>query len=90
LEDKIKINVSVAGRNYPIKANAVEEEYIRKGVDFIEKRMNIIQEKYDIKDIQDTQALILIELATELSYLQNKQETESRLIENKIDQMLQL
>ena len=90
MEDKIKINVSVAGRNYPIKANAVEEEYIRKGVDFIEKRMNIIQEKYDIKDIQDTQALILIELATELSYLQNKQETESRLIENKIDQMLQL
>ncbi len=90
MEDKIKINVSVAGRNYPMKANAVEEEYIRKGVDFIEKRMSIIQEKYDIKDIQDIQALILIELATELSYIQNKQENDSQLIENKIDQLLQL
>ena len=90
MEDKIKINVSVAGRNYPMKANDIEEEFIRKGVDFIEKRMNIIQEKYDIKDIQDIQALILIELATELSYLQNNKETESQLIENKIDQLLQL
>ena len=90
MEDKIKINVSVAGRNYPLKANAVEEEYVRKGVDFIEKRMGIIQEKYEIKDIQDIQALILIELATELSYLKDKQRNESQLIENKIDQLLQL
>ncbi len=90
MEDKIKINVSVAGRNYPLKANAIEEEYVRKGVDFIEKRMSIIQEKYEIKDIQDIQALILIELATELSYLKEKQGTESQLIEKKIDQLLQL
>ena len=90
MEEKVRINVSVAGRNYPLKASAIEEEYVRKGVDFIEKRMGIIQEKYDIKDIQDIQALILIELASELSYIKNNRKTDSQLIEKKIDQLLQL
>jgi len=90
LEEKIKIKVNVAGRIYPLKVTPDEEEHVRKAVDFIEERVKLIEKKYAIKDIQDIQAIILLELASELFYLKNKDENDTQLVINKIDQLLQL
>jgi cell division protein ZapA len=90
LEDKVKIKVTVSGRIYPLKVTPSEEEHVRKAVAFIEERTKLIETKYAIKDIQDIQALILIELASELNYLKNSQEKNEQLIIDKINQLLQL
>jgi len=90
LEDKVKIKVSVAGRIYPLRVTPGEEEFVRKAVDFIEERMQILEKKYAIKDIQDLQALLLIELASELFYLKDKNKQDHQLIVDKIDELIQL
>ncbi len=90
MEDKVKIKVTIAGRTYPLKVTADEEEHVRKAVDFIDERIKLIEKKYAIKDIQDVQALILLELASELNYLKEKQEIDARVLEEKINHLLQI
>ncbi len=90
MDEKVKIKVSVAGRIYPLKVTSLEEEHVRKAVDFIEERIKIIEDKYDIKDIQDIQALILLETASELSFLKQKYQKDIQAIEDKINQLLQI
>ena len=90
MEDRVKIKVVVAGRTYPLKVTPDEEEHVRKAVDFIEERIKVIEEKYDIKDIQDVQALILLELASELSYIKQKQKKDIQVITDKVDKLLQI
>jgi len=90
VEDKVKIKVTIAGRTYPLKVTADEEEHVRKAVDFIDERIKLIEKKYAIKDIQDVQALILLELASELNYLKEKQEIDARVLEEKINHLLQI
>ncbi len=90
MEDKVKIKVSVAGRIYPLKVTPDEEEHVRKAVNFIDERIKVIEEKYDIKDIQDVQALILLELASELSFIKQNYNKDIQMINDKIDQLLQI
>ncbi len=90
LEDKVKIKVSIAGRTYPLNVTEKEEEHVRRAVKFIEERIKIMKEKYDIKDIQDIQALMLLELASELDYLKRKEENDRLLLKNKLDQLLKI
>ncbi len=90
LEEKINIKVSIAGRTYPLKVTEEEEEHVRDAVKFIEDRIKIIEKKYAIKDIQDIQALILLELASELNFLKRKTENEQKLITQKLNQLLNI
>ena len=90
MEDKVKIKVSVAGRIYPLRVTPDEEEFVRKAVDFIDERMKALEKQYAIKDVQDLQALLLIELASELFYLKNNTKNNHQLIIDKIDELIQL
>jgi len=90
LEDKVKIKVSIAGRIYPLKVTPDEEEHVRKAVDFIEERIKLIEKKYAIRDIQDIQALILLELASELHFLKQKNDNDAQFILDKMDKLLQI
>jgi len=86
----VKIKVSVAGRTYPLKVTPNEEEHVRKAVQFIEDRIKTIEKRYAIKDIQDIQALILIELASELSFLKQKNEEDVNRIGEELDRLLKI
>lgn len=86
----MKIKVSVAGRTYPLKVTPNEEEHVRKAVQFIEDRIKTIEKRYAIKDIQDIQALILIELASELSFLKQKNEEDVNRIGEELDRLLKI
>ena len=90
MEDKVKIKVSVGGRIYPLRVTPDEEEFVRKAVDFIDERMKFLEKNYAIKDVQDLQALLLIELASELFYLKNNTNNNNQLIMDKIDELIQL
>ncbi|HFX17908.1 MAG TPA: cell division protein ZapA [Flavobacteriales bacterium] len=90
MTEKVKIKVSIAGRIYPLKVTAEEEAHVRQAVKFIEERVQVIEKQYAIKDIQDIQALILLELASELNFLKEKQQENEQLVLNKVNQLLQL
>ena len=90
MEDKVKIKVSIAGRIYPLKVTPDEEEHVRKAVDFIEERIKLIEKKYAIRDLQDIQALILLELASELHFLKQNNDNDAQFILDKMDKLLQI
>ena len=90
MEEKIKIKVSIAGRIYPLKVTPDEEEHVRKAVDFMEERIKFIEKKYAIRDLQDIQALILLELASELHFLKKKNDNDAQFILSKMDNLLQI
>lgn len=89
-KDIIKIKITVAGRNYPLKVTPAEEEFVRQAVRFIEKRISEVEKLYNIKDIQDIQAIILVELASELGYLKRKCENEEQEVLEKLEKILNL
>ncbi len=89
-DNKVKIKVSIAGRIYPLRVTPDEEEHVRKAVDFIEERIQMIEKQYAIKDIQDIQALILLEIASELNFIKSKEEKKEQKIQEELDRLLQL
>jgi cell division protein ZapA len=89
-QEKIKIHINLAGRQYPIKVLPQQEEIIRKAGKFLEKRINEVEKIFEISDIQDILSIILIEIASELLLEKENNKKQSQLIHEKMDQLLKL
>jgi len=90
LEDKIRIQINIAGRQYPMKVAFENEIYVRKAAKLIEEKINKTENKYAITDMQDIMALILIEIASELIFEKENNIKNSELLKKKIDSLLKL
>ena len=90
MKERIRIQINLVGRKYPIKVFPEQEEYVRKAAKLIERKMNEIEKKYDLTDIQDIQALLLIELASELFFENEKNNNNMQLLDEKLEKLLKL
>ncbi len=90
MEDKIRIQINIAGRQYPMKVAFENEIYVRKAAKLIEEKINKTENKYAITDMQDIMALILIEIASELIFEKENNIKNSELLKKKIDSLLKL
>lgn len=61
----IYVNVTLAGRPYPLQVKASEEALIRKLVYDINEKVNSFQQTYPGKDKQDCLALVALVYAVE-------------------------
>jgi len=68
LSGKLKINVSIAGRNYPMNIERSKEEGIRRAVDTIGAQVKAFTVNHGIKDKQDALAMCCIQLASQLEF----------------------
>lgn len=59
-----KIQVVIAGRNYPLTVNEEEEESVKSAVHRINSGIKKLQENYAVKDMQDLLAMTALRLAT--------------------------
>jgi cell division protein ZapA (FtsZ GTPase activity inhibitor) len=59
-----KIQVVIAGRNYPLTVNEDEEETVMAAVHKINTGIKKLQENYAVKDMQDLLAMTALRLAT--------------------------
>jgi cell division protein ZapA len=59
-----KIQVVIAGRNYPLTVNEEEEETVKSAVHRINSGIKKLQENYAVKDMQDLLAMTALRLAT--------------------------
>lgn len=59
-----KIQVVIAGRNYPLTVNEEEEEAVKSAVHKINSGIKKLQENYAVKDMQDLLAMTALRLAT--------------------------
>ena len=84
--NEISINISIAGRKYPLTIAANEEQNIRALSKMINEKMQAYGEQFSLKDNQDALAMFAIELATEYQKISllleaNTQQTSKELLE---------
>ena len=60
------INVTIAGRTYPLTIERNEEEHIRKAAQVINDNIKHLQDNYAVKDMQDLLAMTALEYSTDL------------------------
>lgn len=83
-EKEISIKVTIGDRQYPLKIDASEEATIRKASKLINDKAKFYQENFSVKDKQDSLAMAALEFATEVLQGEDKESTDSNLLDRKI------
>ncbi|MEI6864784.1 cell division protein ZapA [Flavicella sp.] len=91
MENKIKINVVVGGRSYPLHVNnANEEEGTRKAAEKINKLILNFEENYAVSDKQDVLAMCALQFASKLEITNIVDQENELKAKEKIEKMHQL
>ena len=65
--EKLKINVVIAGRNYPLSISSTkEEEGMRKAAKSINNLIALFEQNYAVSDKQDVLAMCALQFASKL------------------------
>ncbi|MCX8677325.1 cell division protein ZapA [Apibacter sp. B3706] len=85
-----KVNIRVAGRNYPLVVQSEEEEILRIAAKKIEKYINTFEKNYNISEKQDALAMAALQLASELENILREKSQEQNEILLKIKKIKKL
>ena len=88
MNKRIKINVIIANRHYPMSIAQHEEPSIRKAVKEIEKKIKEIESKYDIQDKQDALSMCLLQYASKIYIEALNEESKEKQIEDRIEDII--
>jgi len=89
--DKLKVNVVIAGRTYPLSVNNIqEEEGMRKAAKNINDLILKFEENYAVADKQDVLAMCALQFASksEISSLKTREDTSKA--KEKISELINL
>ncbi|MFY0631088.1 MAG: cell division protein ZapA [Flavobacteriaceae bacterium] len=88
---KLKINIVIAGRTYPLSVNNIkEEEGMRKAAANINQLISKYEQSYAVSDKQDVLAMCALQFASKLEIATlDKQEINTEAL-NKINELTQL
>ncbi len=80
---KLKINIVIAGRTYPLSVNNTkEEEGMRKAAIAINNLISMYEQNYAVSDKQDVLAMSALQFASKLEILSlDKNDTKKEEIE---------
>ncbi|SDR90057.1 cell division protein ZapA [Polaribacter sp. KT25b] len=80
--DKLKINIVIAGRTYPLSVNNTkEEEGMRKAANAINNLISMYEQNYAVSDKQDVLAMSALQFASKLEMISlNKNDTNEEEI----------
>lgn len=88
---KLKVNVVIAGRTYPLSVNGTqEEEGMRKAAKDINELIAKFEQNYAVSDKQDVLAMCALQFASkaEITSLQTNKESKEAL--DKIEELTKL
>lgn len=77
MSGKLKINIVIAGRTYPLSVNNTqEEEGMRKAANNINQLIKMFEQNYAVSDKQDVLAMCALQFASklEIASLQNEED----------------
>ena len=89
--EKLKINIVIAGRTYPLSVNNTkEEEGMRKAATAINKLITKYEQNYAVSDKQDVLAMCALQFASksEISTLQKGSDDTEAI--NKLKELTQI
>lgn len=82
---KLSIEVVVGGRTYPLSVDKNEEERVLNAAEDINNAIKLLQDNYDVKDMQDLLAMTALQLASkEESSSENGDSTVVQDIEDRL------
>ncbi|MGG8495848.1 cell division protein ZapA [Tenacibaculum sp. TC6] len=88
---KLKVNVIIAGRTYPLSVNSTdEEEGMRKAAKNINELIAKFEESYAVADKQDVLAMCALQFASKLEITSISKEKEEKEALNKIKALTDL
>ncbi|WP_166382053.1 MULTISPECIES: cell division protein ZapA [unclassified Polaribacter] len=88
---KLKINIVIAGRTYPLSVNNTkEEEGMRKAATAINKLISMYEENYAVSDKQDVLAMCALQFASKAEIASLEKDSTDREVVDKIKALTNL
>jgi cell division protein ZapA len=88
---KLKINIIIAGRTYPLSVNTTqEEEGMRKAATMINELISKYEQNYAVSDKQDVLAMCALQFASKLEISSIEKDSTSLEAFNKINALTSL
>ncbi|MBA6155314.1 cell division protein ZapA [Tenacibaculum sp. S7007] len=88
---KIKVNVVIAGRTYPLSVNSTEEEEgMRKAAKDINELIAKFEQNYAVADKQDVLAMSALQFASKAKIVSINNTIENTEVSNKINELSNL
>ena len=89
--EKLKINIIIAGRTYPLSvSNTKEEEGMRKAANAINKLISMYEENYAVSDKQDVLAMCALQFASKTKQRSIDNNNSNKSFENKLKELNEL
>ena len=89
--EKLKINVVIAGRTYPLSVNNTQqEEGMRKAANAINDLISKYEQNYAVSDKQDVLAMCALQFASKLEISSLEKDSTSREVVEKIKELTNL
>jgi len=89
--EKLKINVVIAGRTYPLSVNNTkEEEGMRKAANAINKLISMYEQNYAVSDKQDVLAMCALQFASKVEISSLEKKSTNKEVVNKIKELTQM
>ena len=76
MNDKIKINLQMAGASYPLTINREDEEMVREAAKQVDIRLNAYREHYQNVSLERIIAMVAYQFALENLQLKDRNDTE--------------
>ena len=89
--EKLKINIVIAGRTYPLSVNNTkEEEGMRKAATAINKLISMYEQNYAVSDKQDVLAMCALQFSSKLEISKLEKSSDSTETINKLKELTNL
>lgn len=87
MQERIKINVSIAERTYPMTISRQEEEVVRNAVKDISAAIKDIESAYAVRDKQDALSMCLLQYVSRNKAMQAAYEQEEKFLQSRLDDL---
>ena len=89
--EKLKINIVIAGRTYPLSVkNTKEEEGMRKAANAINNLISLYEKNYAVSDKQDVLAMSALQFASKIEISSLDKETSEKAAIQKLNSLTHL
>lgn len=90
MDDKIKINLQLAGSTFPLKTRREDEEMVRKAAKQVDMRLNEFRERFKNAPVKQEQLIAMVAYQFALENLQQQQRNDTAPYVAKITELTNL
>ncbi len=87
---ELSINITIAGRSYPISVPKEQEAEIRNAGKLIQDKLQALADEFAVRDKQDALAMFALELASENQRLRDLMSKKQLEIESKLQDIVEV